>query len=60
MQNSLEAHLCFAQVIPPAAHAGLLTSLLFLLAACQLTLSLLISTSTMVQQGKSRRVSLSG
>lgn len=60
MHLSLEACLPFykAQVIPFAVCAGLLTSLLFLLAACHLALSLLISTSTTVQQGNSRRVSL--
>lgn len=50
---------CNSQVIPFAVCAGLVTSLLFLLAACHLALSLLISTSTTVQQGKSKRVSLS-
>lgn len=58
--NPSEAHLGFAQVIPPLVHAGLPPSLLFLLAACHLALSLLISTSTTLQQGKSRRVSLRG
>ena len=60
VKSSSKAHLHFAQVIPLAVHTGLLTSLLFLLAACHLALSLLISTSTAVQQGKSRRVSLGG
>lgn len=60
MHSSLRAWLSFAtaQVIPFVVRAGLSTSLLFLLAACHLALSLLISTSTTVQQGKSKRVRL--
>lgn len=46
------------QVIPFVVCEGLWTSLLFLLAVCHLALSLLISTSTTVQRGKSKRVSL--
>lgn len=59
MRSSWEARLNFAtaRVIPFVVHAGLSTSLLFFLATCHLALSLLISTSTTVQQGKSKRVS---
>lgn len=52
-------HFAISQVIPFAVCTGLSTSLLSLLAACHLALSLLISTSTTAEQRKSKRVSLS-